>query len=215
MKPSVSLSKDSKNIFFEKYENIFHFSKTLSEKLKSEILLILKIYFSSFPKMEIIRKFSSEIKKFGIYNVDLYNEKINIHASFYYNGKLCLKLRYKFQKIRYFFIMDICYYKYNDSKTIFELFYDKYQFEGRYGFINPTISQIYRVLHRIVRDIFRTIDHLFFDYNTKVINYSTFYMKNNYGNVYQSYEKYIKYMACANIKQFENNMKFDEKYSDV
>jgi hypothetical protein len=33
--------------------------------------------------------------------------------------------------------------------------------------------------------------------------------------VYQSYEKYIKYIACANIKQFENNMKFDEKYSDV
>jgi hypothetical protein len=164
--------------------------------------------------MEIIQKFSSEIKKIGIYNIDLYNEKINIHISYFYNKKIGLKLKYKFQNVKYFFIMDICYYKYNDRKSVFELFYNNYPFEEKYGFINPTVSQIYKVICKLIRDIFRNIDQLFFEYNTNVINYAIFYMKNNYGCVYQSYEKYIKYMACANIRQYKN-MKFDEKYSNI
>lgn len=168
----------------------------------------------------IVENFISDVPSFGIYGIDLYNEKINIHAHFFHSKRntSVLKFKYEFQNIVRYFEMDICcnHKKRCNEKSIFELFYDTYLFEEKYGFVKNsymvvTVSQLYKLTCKIIRDIFRSIEQIFFEYNEESIKYARFYMKNNYGNLFKSYGKCIKYMACANILRLKN-MKFNETY---
>lgn len=145
---------------------------------------------------QIIETCFNYFNKFGIYDIKIYDEQININCSIVKRKDLLvMKLNFDFQKKSYFFYLDIiCKCKCIISPI--ELFLEYYRFDPRFVLDARNtklifVSQINRFLYQIVKDIFFSIHNFLLKYHNESIKYAKLIIKEMKNSKLDTYENYI------------------------